>query len=167
MLENMKCEVVDLAYAPMPSRSARDALHLYLRGKAVILTEHPDMTVNTSQDMFPVPTQIRLNRVVPMKRGNALLTQRNLFVRDKYTCQYCNRHKSELSHGEFLTRDHIHPQSRGGLDTWLNVVTSCNHCNNRKADSMPDEVKMHPTHEPKIPTIFELRSKANHGKKKK
>jgi 5-methylcytosine-specific restriction endonuclease McrA len=48
--------------------------------------------------------------------------------------------------GEFpaqkLTRDHIHPKSRGGIDRWENVVAACKRCNQRKADQTPEEANM-------------------------
>ncbi len=56
------------------------------------------------------------------------LNNRELFRRDRHMCAYCG--------GEFsyfrLTRDHITPLSRGGRDTWMNVVTACRHCNGSK-----------------------------------
>ena len=49
------------------------------------------------------------------------LNNRELFRRDRHTCGYCG---SEYSFFR-LTRDHIIPLSRGGRDTWMNVVTAC------------------------------------------
>lgn len=51
--------------------------------------------------------------------------------RDNYTCAYC---------GEFgNTVDHIMPKSRGGKDTWGNLVTACHKCNGMKRDRTPEE----------------------------
>ena len=111
---------------------------------------------------WEVPTQIVLNIMVksrPTFRVPAQLTQRNLFIRDKYTCQYCNRHRSDLKESEFLTRDHIKPTARGGRDAWENVVTACSRCNNRKADYMLDQLDMKLFKTPHTPTIFEVWSK--------
>ena len=41
-----------------------------------------------------------------------------------------------------LTRDHIVPSSRGGLDVYTNLATSCRACNARKDDRTPEEAKM-------------------------
>lgn len=38
-----------------------------------------------------------------------------------------------------MTRDHIVPRSKGGLDRLENCQTMCHLCNRRKADSMPGE----------------------------
>ena len=37
------------------------------------------------------------------------------------------------------TIDHVVPISRGGQDTFENVVPACKSCNSRKADKMPEE----------------------------
>ena len=66
------------------------------------------------------------------------LTSAALFARDQMLCLYCGtRHPRSA-----LTRDHVRPVSRGGLDVWENVVTACKRCNNRKADRTPDEAGM-------------------------
>jgi 5-methylcytosine-specific restriction endonuclease McrA len=61
------------------------------------------------------------------------LTNQALFARDRNTCAYCGRFYRVSE----LTRDHIHPQSRGGKDKWTNCVTACKSCNNLKDDLMP------------------------------
>ena len=66
------------------------------------------------------------------------LTNRELFRRDRFTCMYCLVSMSD----RHLTRDHIKPLSRGGLDEWTNVVTACKACNQRKADKMLPEISM-------------------------
>ncbi len=66
------------------------------------------------------------------------LTNKRLFRRDNDMCLYCGDY---LFHCE-LTRDHVVPVSRGGTDTWENVVTACRECNHRKADLLLDECGM-------------------------
>ena len=89
-------------------------------------------------------------------RTKALLTQRNLFIRDQYTCQYCGRTKQQIKHSEFLTRDHVIPRHMGGKDIWENVVTCCNSCNNKKAYHLLEDINMTLLTIPRAPTIFEL-----------
>jgi len=60
------------------------------------------------------------------------LTNQNLFARDLNICGYCGRRYAEHK----LSRDHIHPVSKGGLNTWTNCVTACKTCNNAK-DNKP------------------------------
>jgi len=61
-----------------------------------------------------------------------------LFARDAQLCLYCGRR----FHARDLSRDHVTPLSRGGLDSWKNVVTACKRCNNHKAGQMPEEAGM-------------------------
>ena len=58
------------------------------------------------------------------------LTNQNLFARDLNICGYCGRRHAEPK----LSRDHIHPVSLGGENTWTNCVTCCKSCNNIKDD---------------------------------
>jgi 5-methylcytosine-specific restriction endonuclease McrA len=63
-------------------------------------------------------------------------SRRNLFKRDRYTCQYCGERNTEM------TIDHVIPRSRGGTSTWENCVLACLPCNMRKADRTPSEARM-------------------------
>lgn len=80
------------------------------------------------------------------------LTNRGLFRRDRMQCAYCR----QLYTTELLTRDHIHPQSRGGLDIWLNVVTACAGCNRHKDNKTPEEADMPLAYKPYVPTRAEM-----------
>ena len=67
------------------------------------------------------------------------LTNGSLFQRDRFVCGYCAGLFNHLD----LTRDHIKPVSKGGVDSWMNVVTSCKACNNLKGDLMPGTALPH------------------------
>ena len=56
---------------------------------------------------------------------------------------------------EDLTREHIHPRSRGGLDNWQSVVSACRGCNNLKADRFPHEAGMTLLYAPYVPSLYE------------
>jgi 5-methylcytosine-specific restriction endonuclease McrA len=66
------------------------------------------------------------------------LSNTALFARDNYQCLYCG--------GTFpaahLSRDHVHPRSRGGMDRWENVVAACKRCNSRKGNWLLEELSM-------------------------
>ena len=66
------------------------------------------------------------------------LNNQTLFKRDDHLCLYCG---NQFSKGE-LTRDHVTPVSKGGFDTWQNVVSACKRCNNIKGGKTPEESKM-------------------------
>jgi hypothetical protein len=83
---------------------------------------------------------------------HAALTNRNLFRRDEYTCQYCgNVHTKDNK----LSRDHIIPVSKGGPDVWTNVVAACVKCNHFKADRTPEQAGMELIAVPFAPNIYE------------
>jgi 5-methylcytosine-specific restriction endonuclease McrA len=65
--------------------------------------------------------------------------------RDRHTCQYCNYR------GEQLTLDHVIPRSRGGGDTWDNLVAACVRCNVNKGNRTPKEAGMPLTIQPRRP----------------
>jgi len=167
-LDTLRCTVLDASYDPRSIGSARRGLALVLKGKAHMIEEWPNESINSGHDIFPIPKQVVLHYTIkgrPMFRKPAQLTQKNLFTRDKYTCQYCGRHKSDLREGEQLTRDHVHPQDKGGPDAWTNVVTACSRCNNKKANYFLSDLGMTLKREPYTPTIFELWSKSSTKKR--
>jgi 5-methylcytosine-specific restriction endonuclease McrA len=94
---------------------------------------------------LPWPSIIRLKAYVRVPYKRVMLSRRNILQRDHHTCQYCGA----TSH---LTIDHILPKSRGGRDTWENLVAACVGCNNRKGDHTPEEVGMRLAREPFRPS---------------
>lgn len=79
------------------------------------------------------------------------LSNRELFHRDRQICAYCG---CELPVAR-LTRDHILPVSRGGQDQWMNVVTACRPCNQRKAGRTPEQARMLLLYAPYVPNKAE------------
>jgi 5-methylcytosine-specific restriction endonuclease McrA len=77
-------------------------------------------------------------KVFGKNRRDPPLTNRALFRRDQNVCLYCGKQFQEVK----LSRDHVHPLSRGGLDVWMNVVTSCKRCNTHKGNSLLEECSM-------------------------
>ena len=65
---------------------------------------------------------MKLPSVIALKsyirpQSNPNFTRFNVFLRDKFSCQYCGS-KDEL------TFDHLLPRSKGGKTNWGNVVTA-------------------------------------------
>jgi hypothetical protein len=85
------------------------------------------------------------------RHGKVVLNNNTLFGRDKHTCAYCGR--GFASHK--LSRDHVIPKSRGGLDVWTNVVTACKDCNCDKDDQLLSECGMELLYLPYTPTHSE------------
>lgn len=164
MWESVRCVVLNASFEPLAIVPAKRGIILYFEGKASIIEEHPEIVIHSPKSTWPVPTQVVLKRFVKARttfRVPAPLTKRNLYVRDKYTCQYCGRHRKDLKNSEFLTKDHIVPRNKGGRESWENLVAACSTCNNRKADDSLEKSGMVLSRKPYTPTIFEIWSKAS------
>lgn len=153
----MGCLALNASYEPLTIVPARRAVRLVLDRKAEILEVDVDRAFRSEQKEVPCPQVIRLVRFVHVpRRFRRQVTNTFLFARDGYACQYCGRHRSELKGRQFLTRDHILPISRGGGNSWDNVVASCSPCNNRKGNHLPEEVGMRLRTEPGEPNHVHL-----------
>jgi len=75
------------------------------------------------------------------------LTNQNLFARDLNICGFCGRRYPVAK----LSRDHIHPTSKGGKNIWQNCVTACKSCNHAKADMTLEEADMQLLYVPYVP----------------
>ena len=86
-----------------------------------------------------VSQRIRVPEVVTLTEFNRLpsttvaFSRRNIFKRDRMTCQYC----SKKLRSEDATIDHVVPRSHGGGSSWENCVLACVRCNHSKADRTP------------------------------
>ena len=85
-----------------------------------------------------IPEVITLTHYDRVPTNVVTFSRRNIYKRDRYTCQYCGVQPGS----EELTIDHVLPRSRGGTSTWENCVLACLQCNKRKADKLPDEARM-------------------------
>jgi hypothetical protein len=85
------------------------------------------------------------------------LSNRELFRRDRQLCAYCGT----IFSAQKLTRDHVQPLSRGGRDTWMNVVTACRACNQRKGNHTLDETSLELLYTPYVPNRAEFLILAN------
>ena len=153
----MGCLALNASFEPLTIVPARRAVRLVLDRKAEILEVDDQRAFRSERAEIPFPLVIRLVRFVRVpRRFRRQVTNTFLFARDSYSCQYCGRHRSQLRGRQFLTRDHILPLSRGGGNTWDNVVTSCSPCNNRKGGRLPVEVGMRLLTEPVEPNHVHL-----------
>ena len=117
-----KVLVLNASYELLNITSWRRAVVLLIKGKAEQLENNKTLIYYH----FPLPSVIRLRHYVRVPYKRIPLTRRNILERDCYTCQYCN------AQTEKLTLDHVIPRSRGGGDTWENIVTACVKCNIKK-----------------------------------
>jgi 5-methylcytosine-specific restriction endonuclease McrA len=114
--------VLNSDYSPINICDGRRAIVLLLKQKAHFITDK----------VIRLLDYIRL----PYKKLMENRPTKNLIMkRDGYKCLYCGA-------TENLTLDHIMPQSRGGENSWENLVTCCGSCNVKKGNRTPEEAKM-------------------------
>lgn len=135
--------VLNASYEPINICAARRALILVLKGIASAkLSQH---SVHSTRRTMNVPSVIRLLEYRRIPHQTRALSRKNILMRDRYTCQYCNK---VMAAGE-LTLDHVIPRSRAGESAWENLVACCHHCNNRKGCRTPDEAGMKLARQPR------------------
>ena len=106
----------------------------------------------------PVVAATNLAKVTDQVLGK--ITNRALFGRDRSTCLYCGKHMADAE----LTRDHVMPVSRGGKDTWDNVVAACKRCNHFKGSRILEECGMELLALPYVPNFAEYLALINSGR---
>jgi len=157
---------VDAGGRPFDWLHWRDAVNLYVRNE--IAWEAGDKTVVVSGGINQATGRqsiMELNSIVSVKGANVsrktelvpVLTNHALFSRDGHVCMYCG----SKFNTKLLTRDHIMPKSRGGSDTWDNVITACKVCNNKKDCCTPEQAGMAMLAIPYVPDHAEYLILAN------
>lgn len=151
------CLALNASFEPLTMVPLKRALRLVIDGKAEIVESDRDRRVRSERLALPRPVVIRLRKFVHVpRRFRRQVTNTFLFARDGYRCQYCGRAGHELRQRESLTRDHVVPISRGGLNVWTNVVTACSSCNTRKSNHLVEECGMHLLAAPSEPHFVHL-----------
>lgn len=67
---------------------------------------------------------------MPKRKAISARSRFEVFKRDSFTCQYCGEAAPEV----ILHIDHITPVAKGGDNSILNLITSCQACNLGKSD---------------------------------
>jgi 5-methylcytosine-specific restriction endonuclease McrA len=94
--------------------------------------------IHTISLRIRVPEIIILALYNEVPRKEVVFSRRNIYKRDKFTCQYCGTQPGS----EELTIDHIVPRAQGGKSTWENCVLACVDCNRHKANRTPGSAGM-------------------------
>ena len=136
-----------LSYYPLSLWSWQDAIKAVFLERVNIVSEY-DRTVRSPSFEMRLPSVVSLKTYVQPAR-NPAFTRFNVFLRDRFTCQYCGER-------EDLTFDHVVPRSRGGKTVWTNVVTACGSCNLLKGNRLPQQSGMFPKQKPIQPTSYML-----------
>ena len=136
-----------LSYYPLSLWSWQDAIKAVFLDRVNILAEYEHRVSSPSMSMA-LPSVVCLKTYVKPSRYPAF-TRFNVFLRDRFKCQYCGTDKD-------LTFDHVIPRRYGGETTWENIVAACSSCNLKKGGKMPKEARMYPAQKPYHPTVHDL-----------
>ena len=130
---SMRTLVLNAGFEPLAVVSFKRALVLVMNQKATVLAhdaEHPVWGLSASYER---PSVILLTRYVRIPNSRLLpVSRRGVLRRDDQRCGYCG--------GAATTIDHVLPRSRGGVDSWENLVACCLRCNNDKGNRTPSEM---------------------------
>ena len=130
------------------------AICLLIKGKAAKpVTYKENYKIQAVNKTYPLPSVIMLLKYVHIPLQGHIPTRKNIFKRDKWTCQYCGfRSKNPKT----LTIDHVTPKSRGGDSSWTNLVTACPSCNMKKGNKKLKECNMFLESKPSRPYYLDL-----------
>jgi 5-methylcytosine-specific restriction endonuclease McrA len=178
LLLNHPVLVLNRLWQPIHTCSARRAVKLLCLGHAQVVQTDGEAKYQThdlgswiehsasalqAELIHSVKLAMRVPKIIVLAfydrlpRKEVKFTRHNVFLRDKFTCQYCGTAFAETE----LNLDHVMPRDKGGKTTWENIVTSCIRCNTRKANKLAHEVNMKLVRTPKIPRwrpMFGMRS---------
>ena len=104
-----------------------------------------------------VPEVLTLTGYDRVPTAAVTFSRRNIFKRDRFTCQYCGTQPGS----EELSIDHVVPRAQDGQTRWENCVLACVTCNKRKADRTPQQAGMRLRKKPVRPNWQPLYSTMN------
>ncbi|GMA86350.1 HNH endonuclease [Angustibacter aerolatus] len=140
----MRTLVLNAGYEPLSVVSFKRAVVLVLAGKAMVLAESGER-LRSADLTLATPSVILLVRYVRAPRRHGVsVTRRGVLRRDGHRCAYCG--------GAASTVDHVLPRSRGGADSWTNLVGCCLRCNGVKGDRTPEEMGWQARVRPAVPS---------------
>ena len=143
-----------------------------------LVPDRDEPFVQAVRQRFRAPEVVTLTEFERLPSAAVTFSRRNVFKRDRFTCQYCGRQgRSDSGSGDEagdvtstagarsrgnrprrqpagveLTIDHVVPRAQGGESSWTNCVLACLECNKRKADRTPAQANVRLRKEPVRPT---------------
>ncbi len=129
----MRTLVLNAGYEPLGVVSFKRALVLVMNDKARVVEAQEGEPVWAAHGRYDRPAVILLTRYVRIPGARRVpVTRRGVLRRDGHRCGYCAKPAATI--------DHVLPRSRGGGDSWENLVACCLRCNNAKGDRTPQEM---------------------------
>ena len=146
----LNADAQPISYLPLSAVQWKEAITYMFMDKCDVLEWYDDWIVRSPSWETRVPAVIMLKEF-QRRRRTPRFSKTNLYLRDLYTCQYCNSSFPR----KLLTLDHVKPISLGGKTNWENIVAACGPCNTRKGN----KTKMKPKRMPYKPDYYELVNK--------
>ena len=108
--------VLNQNYEPLNVCNLPRAFRLVFGDKAEVI-EYDHQVIRTPRTEYRAPSVIRLQYLIKRPRPRVKLSRREVFARDRHTCQYCGRQAHDL------TLDHVvpHPQLGEVNLRWIHV----------------------------------------------
>lgn len=133
---------------PVSTIPVEDAITRVLNGSCHTVFQYP-RKIKTKNHHIYWPSVIASKET--FRCDDIHLNHESLYYRDHCICMYCEQPIVSWKH---VTMDHVLPKSKGGQDTWNNIVSACGTCNNKKADDMSNKWK--PKWKPWTPNRYQL-----------
>jgi len=143
-----------LCFFPLSTIDWRTAIKAVYSEKVNVVKNYDNWVVHSQNLSIPVPSIVVMREYVDSSKSReAMFNRTSIYVRDKFTCQYCGKKFGFVD----LTLDHVIPKSTGGDTSWDNIVSACVPCNQKKGDKFVRPIK-----QPFVPTFRQL--EANYRK---
>jgi 5-methylcytosine-specific restriction endonuclease McrA len=123
--------VLNSSYEPINFTNWKRAVILVLKEKVQVISER----VIRLLSYIKVP----VNYAAKCRPSRSMI-----YKRDRNTCQYCGSTTR-------LTIDHVLPRSKGGDDSWENLVVACSTCNTKKGNKLLEHTNMRLIRQPRAP----------------
>jgi 5-methylcytosine-specific restriction endonuclease McrA len=129
----LNADYTPLSYYPLSLWPWQTAIKAVFLERVDIIASY-ERVVHSPNWSMPVPSVIALRQFVKPSEFPAF-TRFNVFLRDRFACQYCGS-------AQHLTFDHVVPRRLGGRTSWENILTACAPCNMKKGGRTPAQAKM-------------------------
>ena len=146
----LNADAQPVSYLPLSAIQWKEAITYLWLDKVTVLEWYDNWMVRSETWETRVPAVMMLKQM-QRRRQKPRFSKANLYVRDLYTCQYCNTPYTKHN----LTLDHVLPISKGGKTSWTNIVAACGPCNTRKGN----KTHMKPVKSPYAPDYYDLVNK--------
>jgi len=148
----LNADFTPMSVAPLSVWGFERTLRNVLKERVIVLEEH-DILLRSPSFAYKPPAVVALKEYVKTPK-RVVFSRMNIFLRDNFTCQYCNKKFSSST----LTFDHVVPRAKGGKTSFTNIVSACVTCNARKGSS----TFMKPIKEPIEPSFYALNKTLSH-----